>query len=71
MELWEMMEVTIIGLFVLHERPIYTSESDVCRRQILTYKDGPRTEKIKTVRRPIILYTHNIGIQMNHAGRTN
>ena len=25
----------------------YTSESDVCRRQILTYKDGPRTEGIK------------------------
>ena len=23
------------------------SESDVCRRQILTYKDGPRTERIK------------------------
>ena len=26
---------------------LYTSESDVCRRQILTYKDGPRTERIK------------------------
>ena len=26
--------------------PLYTSESDVCRRQILTYKD-PRTEGIK------------------------
>ena len=25
----------------------YTSESDVCRRQILTYKDDPRTERIK------------------------
>ena len=24
---------------------IYTSESDVCRRQIQTYKDGPRSEK--------------------------
>ena len=23
---------------------LYTSESDVCRRQILTYKDGLRTE---------------------------
>ena len=23
---------------------LYTSESDVCRRQILAYKDGPRTE---------------------------
>ena len=25
---------------------LYTSESDVCRRQILTYKDDPRTERI-------------------------
>ena len=25
----------------------YTSESDVYRRQILTYKDGPRTEGVK------------------------
>ena len=27
---------------------LYTSESDVCRRQILTYKDGPRTERVKS-----------------------
>ena len=26
---------------------LYTSESDVCRRQILMYKDGPRTERIQ------------------------
>ena len=26
---------------------LYTSESDVYRRQILTYKDGPRTERFK------------------------
>ena len=26
---------------------LYTSESDVCRRQILTYKDGPRTERVE------------------------
>ena len=25
---------------------LYTSESDVCRRQILTYKDGPRAERV-------------------------
>ena len=25
----------------------YTLESDVCRRQILAYEDGPRTERIK------------------------
>ena len=27
---------------------LYTSETDVCRRQILMYKDGPRTESFKT-----------------------
>ena len=26
---------------------LYTSESDVCRRQIMTYKDDPRTKKKK------------------------
>ena len=26
---------------------LYTSESDVYRRQILMYKDDPRTERIK------------------------
>ena len=26
---------------------LYTSESDVCGRQILIYKDGHRTERIK------------------------
>ena len=26
---------------------LYTSETDVYRRQILTYKDGPRTEGVK------------------------
>ena len=26
---------------------LYTSESDVCRRQILTCKDDPRTKRIK------------------------
>ena len=28
---------------------LYTSQSDVCRRQILTYKVDPLTEKIKTL----------------------
>ena len=27
---------------------LFTSESDVYRRQILTYKDGPRAERVKT-----------------------
>ena len=28
---------------------LYTSESDVCRRQILTHKDSPRTARVKTI----------------------
>ena len=28
---------------------LYTSESDVCGRQILTYKDGPHTEKFNKI----------------------
>ena len=27
---------------------LYTSESDVQRRQILTYKDGPRAKKVSS-----------------------
>ena len=38
---------------------LYKSESEVCRRQILTYKDDPCTERIK-----ILILIHNIGIQM-------
>ena len=40
---------------------LYTSESDVCRRQILTSKDGPYTERIKLF---IMAKTHHIGIQI-------
>ena len=29
------------------EDRLHASESDVCRRQILTYKDGPLAERIK------------------------
>ena len=32
--------------FVLLSVRLYTSESDVHRRQILTYEDGPRAERI-------------------------
>ena len=32
---------------------LYTSESDVYKRQILTSKDGPRTENIYNGRRPL------------------
>ena len=31
------------------KRQNLTSKSDVYRRQILTYKDGPRTERVKQV----------------------
>ena len=33
---------------------LYTSESDVYRRQILKYKDNPRTERFKMVRNVLI-----------------
>ena len=39
-----------------------TSESDVCRRQILTPKVDPRYVRIKIS--IMVVYTHNIGIQM-------
>ena len=38
----------IIDIVILSD-PLYTSESDVYRRYILTYKNGPRTERIKTI----------------------
>ena len=52
------------GPFLCHYRfqrgdRFYTSESDVCRRQILTYKNDPITEIIK-----IFIMAPNIGIQM-------
>ena len=45
------MEIKEIFLIWNHQKCIcynrlYTSESDVCRRQILTYKDSPRAERI-------------------------
>ena len=42
---------------------LYTLESDVCRRQILTYKDGAHTEGIKICTMAVDLL-YNIGIQM-------
>ena len=36
----------IRNIFILPDR-LYTSESDVYRRQILTYKDAPRAERVK------------------------
>ena len=36
----------IFQLFQCGDR-IWKSESDVCRRQILTSKDGPRIERVK------------------------
>ena len=36
-----------IFYFFQCEDRLQTSESDVCRRQMLTYKDGPSTERVK------------------------
>ena len=33
--------------FSVHRDRLYTSESDVYRRHIMTYKDGPRAERVK------------------------
>ena len=43
---------------------LYTSESDVYRRQILTYKDGPRAERVKCNRQSDIWHSvrnHTLG----------
>ena len=40
------------------------TESDVCRRQILTYTHYPRTKRIKIFRMVIDPKHNNIGIQM-------
>ena len=48
--------VLIIEIHGFNVDHLYTSESDVCKRQILTYKDNPRTETIEifiTACRPI------------------
>ena len=51
-----------------HGDRLYTLESDVCRRQILTYKAGPRTEKnIYNGRRPISqVFKKNKKSQLRH-----
>ena len=38
---------TFIGLFLQRGERLYTSKSDVYRRQILTYKDGSRARRVK------------------------
>ena len=45
---------------------LYTSESDVYRRHILTYKDGPRAESVNRLSRLYSLFTffyHHITYQ--------
>ena len=37
---------------------LYTSESDVYRRQILTYKVGPCAERVKACKRSAMLAQH-------------
>ena len=46
-----------------------TSEDVVCRPQILTYKDGYRTERVK-IFMIVVDPMHNIGIQMNRKEMT-
>ena len=38
---------------------LYTSESDVCRRQILTYKEYPSTERVKYIKKGLNHYSHS------------
>ena len=45
------------------------SESDVCRRHILTYKDGPRTERNKIFL--MVVAPYGIGIQLNQEELTD
>ena len=44
--LWVYMAIITIYLFQSGDR-LYASESDVYRRQILTYKDDSRAERVK------------------------
>ena len=48
---FEIKLVWVIYILILtaREPSLYTSESDVCRRQILTSKVDPRTERIKNI----------------------
>ena len=40
--------------FLILSARFYTSESDICRRRILTSKDSPRSERVTSARRHII-----------------
>ena len=43
------MSVRPLDMFFQCGNRLYTSESDVYRRQILTHKDSPRTERVKVL----------------------
>ena len=47
MVIWVYVKIVIVT-FQCGDR-LYTSDSDVCRRQILTYKYSPRAERVKPV----------------------
>ena len=49
---------------------LYTSESDVCRRQFRTYKDGSRTERIKIFTMAVDPYHRYIQMKRNKLTRT-
>ena len=46
---YQLKQIKLVNLRVHVQRGqrLYTSESDVCRRQILTYKHGARTRRNK------------------------
>ena len=53
----------ILEIFQFFQRGdrLYTSESDVYRRRILMYKDGPHAERVKTLIRVILIISTMIG----------
>ena len=58
--------VDIFKFFQCRDR-LYTSESAVHRRQILTYKDGPHTERVKyTILLTAPIYASNYLLLVTH-----
>ena len=53
--------------FFLRRDRLHTSESEVCRRQIQTYKEGPRAERVKI----FIMAVDQQHKYSNEAGRAN
>ena len=47
-----------LQIFLIFQRGdrLYTSEFDVCRRQIVTYINGPRAERVKALTTTIVVF---------------